>query len=42
LPEDDFVEHFAAGVDPAEARILRAVQQPIALRSFEDIMGPPA
>src|ERR1700753_3041573 len=28
LPEGDFVEYFAAGVDPARARVLHAVQQP--------------
>jgi pimeloyl-ACP methyl ester carboxylesterase len=27
LPEDDFVGHFAAGVDPARARVAHAVQQ---------------
>ena len=42
LPEDDFVNHFAADVDPAKARILHAVQQPIALSAFEDVMGTPA
>src|SRR5271165_3676102 len=30
LPEDDFVEHFAADVDPARARVMHAVQQPLA------------
>ena len=29
LPEDDFVKHFAADVDPAQARVLYAVQQPL-------------
>jgi pimeloyl-ACP methyl ester carboxylesterase len=42
LPEDDFVEHFAVGVDPVKARILWAVQQPISLSTFEDVMGAPA
>jgi len=42
LPEDDFVEHFASGVDPAKARVLCAVQQPISLSTFEDVMGVPA
>jgi hypothetical protein len=32
LPEDDFVEHFAAGVDPDRARVLHAVQQPLTTR----------
>src|SRR5450755_95994 len=31
LPEDDFVHHFAADVDPVEARVMYAVQQPLAM-----------
>jgi len=42
LPEDDFVGHFAADVDPAQAKIMHAVQQPISLSTFEDVMGVPA
>lgn len=42
LPEDDFVEHFASGVDPVKARVLCAVQQPISLSTFDDVMGVPA
>lgn len=42
LPEDDFVGHFAADVDPAQARILHAVQQPISMSTFEYTMGVPA
>jgi pimeloyl-ACP methyl ester carboxylesterase len=42
LSEDDFVNHFAADVDPAWARVLYAVQQPLALSAFEDVMGVPA
>src|SRR5262245_60783775 len=30
LPEDDFVNHFAADVDPVKARVMHAVQQPLA------------
>ena len=30
LSEDDFVNHFAADVDPVKARVLYAVQQPLA------------
>jgi pimeloyl-ACP methyl ester carboxylesterase len=41
LPEGDFVEHFASGVDPVRARVLWAVQQPISLSTFEDVMGEP-
>src|SRR3954449_1916505 len=29
LPEEDFVGHFAADVDPAKARTMYAVQQPL-------------
>ena len=42
LPEDDFVDHFAADVDPAQARVLYAVQQPISMSTFEYTMGVPA
>jgi pimeloyl-ACP methyl ester carboxylesterase len=42
LPEDDFVQHFASGVDPLQARALHAVQQPIAGPIFEKPMGVPA
>jgi pimeloyl-ACP methyl ester carboxylesterase len=42
LPADDFVEHFASGVDPDRARVLHAVQQPIAAPGFGDVMGVPA
>jgi pimeloyl-ACP methyl ester carboxylesterase len=42
LPEDDFVGHFAAGVDPVKARVLFAVQQGLSMTTFEDVMGSPA
>jgi pimeloyl-ACP methyl ester carboxylesterase len=42
LPEADFIGHFAADVDPTEARILHAVQQPISMSTFEYTMGVPA
>ena len=42
LPEDDFVGHFAADLDPAQARVLYAVQQPISMSTFEYTMGVPA
>ena len=42
LSEDDFVGHFAADVDPDEARVLHAVQQPISMGTFEYTMGTPA
>ena len=41
LPEDDFVNHFAADVDPVKARVMFAVQQPLATSTFEDVMGVP-
>ena len=42
LSEDDFVNHFAADVDPIRARALYAVQQPLASSAFTDVMGAPA
>jgi pimeloyl-ACP methyl ester carboxylesterase len=42
LSEDDFVGHFAADVDLARARVMHAVQQPIAMSIFEEVMGVPA
>jgi pimeloyl-ACP methyl ester carboxylesterase len=42
VPEADFVDHFAADVEPARARVLYAVQQCLAMSTFEDVMGEPA
>jgi pimeloyl-ACP methyl ester carboxylesterase len=42
IPEEDFVAHFAADVDPAKARIMYAVQQCLAMSTFDDVMGVPA
>jgi pimeloyl-ACP methyl ester carboxylesterase len=42
LPEDDFVNHFAADVDPVKARVMYAVQQPLAASTLKDVMGVPA
>jgi pimeloyl-ACP methyl ester carboxylesterase len=42
LPEDDFVNHFAADVDPVRARVMHAVQQPLAWSALEEVMGVPA
>ena len=42
LPEEDFVSHFAADVDPARARVMYAVQQALAASTLEDVMGVPA
>lgn len=42
LPEDDFLQHFAADVPPVKARVMFAAQQPLAFAAFEDVMGAPA
>jgi pimeloyl-ACP methyl ester carboxylesterase len=42
LPEDDFVNHFAADVDPSAAKVMHAVQQPLHTSTFGDVMGVPA
>jgi pimeloyl-ACP methyl ester carboxylesterase len=42
LPEADFVGHFAGDLDPARARVLYAVQQPISMSTFEYTVGEPA
>jgi pimeloyl-ACP methyl ester carboxylesterase len=42
LSEDDFVNHFAADVEPAKARVMHAVQQALAMTAFNDVMSVPA
>jgi pimeloyl-ACP methyl ester carboxylesterase len=42
LSEDDFVNHFAADVDPVRARVMYAVQQALAASAFGETMGVPA
>jgi pimeloyl-ACP methyl ester carboxylesterase len=42
IPEDDFLGHFAADIDPVKAKVMYAVQQPLSLSTFEDVMGVPA
>jgi pimeloyl-ACP methyl ester carboxylesterase len=42
LSEDDFVNHFAADVDPVRAKVLYAVQQPLSVSAFSDVMTAPA
>lgn len=42
LSENDFVNHFAGDVEPATAKVMYAVQQPLALSAFGDVMGVPA
>lgn len=42
LPEDDYLNHFAADVDAVKAKIMHAVQQPLAAATFGTAMGHPA
>jgi pimeloyl-ACP methyl ester carboxylesterase len=42
LPEDDFVHHFAGDVDPDQARVMYAVQQPLSASALQEVMGVPA
>jgi pimeloyl-ACP methyl ester carboxylesterase len=42
LSEDDFTNHFAADVEPAKAKVMFAVQQPLAATTFNDVMDTPA
>jgi pimeloyl-ACP methyl ester carboxylesterase len=42
LPEDDFVNRFAADVDPIKAKVMYAVQQPLAGSALGEVMGVPA
>ena len=42
LSEDDFVNHFAADVDPTRARVMYAVQQALASSAFTDVIAAPA
>jgi pimeloyl-ACP methyl ester carboxylesterase len=42
LPKDDFVQHFAADVDPVQANVMFAVQQALSASTLADVMGVPA
>ena len=42
LPADDFVNHFAADVDPVKANVMFAVQQPLSAAALGDVMSIPA
>jgi pimeloyl-ACP methyl ester carboxylesterase len=42
LTEDDFVNHFAGDVDPVKAKVLYAVQQPLSVSAFDNVMTVPA
>ena len=39
LPEDAILQHFAPDVDPVEARVIYAVQQPLAASTLDDVMA---
>jgi pimeloyl-ACP methyl ester carboxylesterase len=42
LSEDDYISHFAADVDPVRAKVMHAVQQPLASSAFGDVIDVPA
>jgi pimeloyl-ACP methyl ester carboxylesterase len=42
LPEDDFLAHFAADIDPVKAKVMYAAQQPLPFSTFDDVIGTPA
>jgi pimeloyl-ACP methyl ester carboxylesterase len=42
LPEEDFVGHFASGVETSRGKVMCAVQQGLSMSTFEDVMGVPA
>jgi pimeloyl-ACP methyl ester carboxylesterase len=42
IPEDDFINHFAGDIDPVKAKVMFAVQQPLAASTLGDVMGVPA
>jgi len=42
IPEEDFVTHFASGVEKSRAKVMSAVQQGLSMSTFEDVMGVPA
>ena len=42
LPEDDFLNHFAADVDTTKAKVMHAVQQPLSATALQDVMTVPA
>jgi pimeloyl-ACP methyl ester carboxylesterase len=42
IPEDDFVNHFAGDIEPTKAKVMFAVQQPLATSTLGDVMGVPA
>ena len=41
IPEEDFLGHFAADIDAVKAKVMYAVQQPLPLSTFDDVMATP-
>jgi pimeloyl-ACP methyl ester carboxylesterase len=42
IPEEDFVNHFAADVDPVVAKVMFAAQQPLHWSALDEVIGVPA
>ena len=42
LPEDNFVNYFPDHIDPVKSKVLYAVQQPLSVNAFTDVMTVPA
>lgn len=42
IPQEDFVNHFASGIDPVIANVMYAVQQPSHVSILDEPMGTPA
>lgn len=42
VPEEDYVGHFAADIDPVKAKVMYAVRQALSASTLEDVMGVPA
>jgi pimeloyl-ACP methyl ester carboxylesterase len=42
IPQEDFVTHFASGVEKSRANVMFAVQQGLSMSTFEDVMAVPA
>lgn len=42
MPEDDYINHFAADVDPVKAKVMHATQQPLLVAAFDEKLGVPA
>jgi pimeloyl-ACP methyl ester carboxylesterase len=41
IPEDDFLGHFAADIDPVKAKVMYTAQQPLTMSAFDDAMATP-